>query len=470
MAKTIFNSSEKSNFILNMTEEKYSKIASVGLMCACFGVSLFTMIPEITMNRGFYSMSGAGLAISGVICLILALIAIIKKYVRKIMFPVCAFGAMVLWCVVSLINSYDINISLNGYVGRGEGFLAILFYFGFFVTASAIKKEKAFETLVYGITGAGIFNSLWSLIQIFTGSFSHYIYASINTEINAASGLMQSPLFLAMFLTICLVTALLGYALSDSKKKRIFFIICSCLYSFVMIFTYSFIGICGLALSVIMAVTAVIKEKAPKIRLLSVLSVIIPAVLSVLLVNGGIVGNAGNYKLRDGQILWWADGYMRISACGEPDSKVVDITDTYDVYYTLNKKTINIIKDRVLTGTGPDQLVYPQLYTTADLDIETSDISDIVSRNKGTFDRVYNEYLYTAATRGVPSLIALICVLVSVISIGLKKLKKNHSWTKTVFFFASISGILIFLIGCGSIGFSPIFWAVAGALCAESDK
>lgn len=469
MAKTIFNSSEKSNFILNMTEEKYSQIASWGLLSACFGVSLFTIIPEITMNRGFYSMSGAGLAISGVICLILALIAIIKKYIKNIMFPVCAFGAMVLWCIVSLINSYDVNISLNGYPGRGEGFLAILFYFSFFVTAASITRKKAFETFIYGITGAGLLNAAFGLIQIFAGDFSHYINTSLDVHINAASGLMQSPLFLAMLLTVCLVTALVGFAVSDNKKKRIFFIICACLYSFVMLFTYSLIGICGAVLGIIAAIIAVIKEKSPKIRLLSVFSVIIPAVLSILLVNSGIIGDAGKYKLHDGQILWWADGYMRISACGMPDSKSVDINDTYDVYSTLNRKTINIIQDRILTGTGPDQLVYPQLYTTGDLDIENSDISDIVSRNKGTFDKVYNEYLYTAATRGVPSLIAMICLIVSVIFIGMKNFK-NNSWTGKVFFFAYLSGVLIFLTGCSNIGFSPIFWAIAGAACARAKE
>ncbi len=32
MAKQLFNSSEKSNFILNLTEEKYSNLASFGIM------------------------------------------------------------------------------------------------------------------------------------------------------------------------------------------------------------------------------------------------------------------------------------------------------------------------------------------------------------------------------------------------------------------------------------------------------
>ena len=111
MAKEIFHTSEKSNFILNLTEEKYSKLASFGLLAALFTTSLATAIPVI-VHDSMHELSAAGLAVSGVICMILALIALIKKYVSgKLVFPVCAFAAMLLWGIVSLANSYDAGIS-----------------------------------------------------------------------------------------------------------------------------------------------------------------------------------------------------------------------------------------------------------------------------------------------------------------------------------------------------------------------
>ena len=113
MAKEIFHTSEKSNFILNLTEEKYAKLASYGLLAALFTTSLATAIPVIT-SESLFELTSAGLAVSGVICMILALIALIKKYVSgKLVFPVCAFAAMLLWGVVSLINSYDVGISFG---------------------------------------------------------------------------------------------------------------------------------------------------------------------------------------------------------------------------------------------------------------------------------------------------------------------------------------------------------------------
>ena len=134
MAKQLFKSSEKSNFILNMTEEKYSSIASKILFFTCIAVSLFTLPYELSENVGSPLISG-GLAVCGVACMIMALIAAMKKYITKDMLvPVVAFGFMLVWGVISLINSYDIKISFYGFDGRGEGLLAIIFYFCFFIT------------------------------------------------------------------------------------------------------------------------------------------------------------------------------------------------------------------------------------------------------------------------------------------------------------------------------------------------
>ncbi|MDE6834060.1 MAG: hypothetical protein K2J39_07460, partial [Ruminococcus sp.] len=80
MSKQLFNSSEKSNFILNMTKEKYSQLASYGLSLTCFTTAVFAIIPEF-IDTLSYSIVSGGLAISGVVCMILALIGIIKKYI-----------------------------------------------------------------------------------------------------------------------------------------------------------------------------------------------------------------------------------------------------------------------------------------------------------------------------------------------------------------------------------------------------
>lgn len=459
MAKTIFKTSEKSNFILNMTEEQYSSIASKALCVMCFIIPLFTIPAEYIKDTG-PSIVSAGLAISGVVCMILALIAAIKKFIdRKMLFPIAAFGAMLLWGVVSLINSYNVTISFYGFNGRGEGLLALIFYFAFFISALTIKTEKALNTFLGGIIASGVLNSVWGLLQVFIPSmpsnYQHII--SVRNNVNAASGLAQSPIFLAMFLSLALTAAVVGFVMSNSKKKRIICLACSILFSFVMILTYSLVGMFGILFSIISAVAAVILSGAPKSRLSAIAGIVLSAALAITLVITGVAGKNNSYKLYDGSLMW-QDSFIRLSSSGLYNSKSFDIESTSDVYYFLNNKTIDIIERMPLTGTGPEQLVYPQLYS-----------SYVIEENQGTFDKVYNEYLYTAATRGIISLIALIAVLISVIYISYKKLKTNKkNYTTVSFFLITVCGVLIFIIGCSNISFSPVFWGAAGASCAAS--
>ena len=102
--------------------------------------------------------------------------------------------------------------------------------------------------------------------------------------------------------------------------------------------------------------------------------------------------------------------------------------------------------------------------------MENSDINAVISMNKGTFDKVYNEYLYTTATRGIPSLIALVVIIVSVLLAGIRKLKKSPSENTVCTFMIFISGIIIFFIGCSNITFSPVFWTIAGLLMIPEEE
>ena len=464
MAKNIMNTSDRSNFILNMTEEQYSKAAAFGIIISCLAVSLFTLQPEITSSNT-YSISAVGLAIPGVICMILALISIIRKFIeKKAIFASCAFGAMAGWGVVSMLDSYDINVGFYGYPQRGEGLLAIIFYCCIFITAASIKREKALKAVVNGIILAGLVNSLFAMIQIFTGKFCYFRNLSALFLSFAASGLSQSPLFLAMVLTLALIAALVTFMLDTSRKRRIFCLVSSCTFTFTIIYTFSLISLVGIGLAIIFAIVAAAMKRSPKKPLILLLLPVAAGALAVVLCFSGLGSKQKEYNLYDGRILWNQDAYRRVSASGDYDNRAVDIKSTTDVYGYLNRKTVDIIKDFPLTGTGPEQLVYPQIYKITDTAGNKLDsMAEVVKENPGTFDKVYNEYLYTAATRGIPSLIALLCVMISVIYIGFRNMKKSASHETSCLFFITLGGALIFLIGCSNITFAPIFWAAAGA-------
>jgi O-antigen ligase len=83
---------------------------------------------------------------------------------------------------------------------------------------------------------------------------------------------------------------------------------------------------------------------------------------------------------------------------------------------------------------------------------------------------VYNEYIYTAATRGIPSLLALLAVILPALCISFKAMKKKRTAESTALFILTLSGALLFLIGCSSLPFSPVYWAIAGLACADLEK
>jgi O-antigen ligase len=113
--------------------------------------------------------------------------------------------------------------------------------------------------------------------------------------------------------------------------------------------------------------------------------------------------------------------------------------------------------------------VYPQLYTFGTLDAD-SEMTDVIIQNRGTFDKVYNEYIYTAATRGIPSLIALLAVILPSLYMSFRAMKKRRSGESTALFMLTMCGALVFLIGCSNIAYSPIYWAIAGLACASLKK
>lgn len=471
--KTLFNSTENSNFILNMMEEQYSKLATIGLMLACFSTSAFTAFAEIyksATGRVSYSVAAGGLAVAGVFCMILALIALIRKFVSpKAVIPSAAFGLFIFWSIISLLNSYDKSVSFYGFSQRGEGLLSTLFYTSFFITAASIKRKKALKALLDGITAAGVLNAVWGIVQVFYENLGSYRMLGLHLKAKAASGLSQSPLFLATLLTLSITAAVIGAIGSDSKKRRNAYLVSAAVCSFAMMFTYSIVGVCGLVFTVIAGFISVFAVKAPKIRLLAVLAVIIPAMIPIFIVNNGTVGDINKYRFYDARSFWWADSYMRISASSDVNHETINLDDNVETYLYMTDKTVEIIKKSLVTGTGPEQLAYSQIKTLGGLSAD-SEISDVIVRNKNIFDKTPNEYLYITATRGIFSLLALAAVIVLAVAAGYSTLKKERDCISTSLFFVTLSGALILLICSSSIAFAPIFWSAAGAVFASKEK
>lgn len=474
-----------------MTEEKYSSLASKALFLAFIIGSVFTIPYEIADGIGFALLQG-GLAVSGVIAMVFALIAVLKKYITKKMYlPIGAFGFMVVWGIASLANSFDFNMAFYGTDGRGEGLLALIFYFCMFVTAMTIKGKKPHQTLVDGVVATGIINAIWAFLQFCNKGFpcnyravpmttleknADGVLAPLNVPIKAVSGLAYSPISLAMLLGLSIIAALLGAVLCENKVRRIIYGASSAVMSFILVFTYSLVGWVGLGSAVIISLVVIFVKKAPKIRLIPILAAVAAPALSIAIIVNGVGGIYSNYELHDGPIMWH-DSWFRLDSSGDyrtPEVKkdLSKLDDTKYAYGYMNDKTISIIKRYPLLGTGPENLIFAQVYENYKLpngDYKISGEAGVL--NEGTFDKCYNEFLYIAATRGIPSLIAFLVLLVTSVAFSVKKLKSQKDGKALIFgLCVVISGIIMFTVGTSSMIFAPIFWTFAGVCVGGEEK
>ena len=348
-----------------------------------------------------------------------------------------------------------------------------------YVTATAltIKGKKSVSLVMDAVAAVGTINALWGIMQIFGAVPTNYgsVVATVpwdsTDKINAASGLSQSPLFLAMVLGISLVTVLSGAVLCEKKARRVIYAVSGCIMSFVLIFTYSVAGWIAFGIAVVTSLILVFTKKVPKKRLISIACAVLSSALAIQLICFGVGNIYDKYKLHDGPIMWW-DSWYRIEASG--DYNLPEVKDSYtaldDVSYVYKYtfgKTIDIIKENALVGTGPENLIFPQVNEQIIMSDGSMRIAgESGTSNEGTFDKVYNEFLYVAATRGIPSLIAFVVLLVSVLAKGIGKLRKNKCGIIEIFSVAAvIGGIGVMLAGVSNITFAPVFWICAG-LCA----
>ena len=109
-----------------------------------------------------------------------------------------------------------------------------------------------------------------------------------------------------------------------------------------------------------------------------------------------------------------------------------------------------------LLGVGPDNFCFTQLRTSMQVEV-----------NRNAVDRPYNDWLYIAATRGIPSLLMHAALLVVCLVLAWKRRRVIGGWTVPaagcavlLYTAASMSGISVLTV-------APMFWCLLGMLAAD---
>jgi putative inorganic carbon (HCO3(-)) transporter len=141
--------------------------------------------------------------------------------------------------------------------------------------------------------------------------------------------------------------------------------------------------------------------------------------------------------IRDTYIARFDDFYRKLIVGATTDS-------SNTLYKVAWEKSIEIIRRFPIFGVGPDCFAAFQDFATK------------------TYDKSYNEYLFIAATRGIPALIGYIVLLIVFFVKIQKKASKTTEVSVIIIFTAAAAYMIQAFFSVSAITVAPIFWLLLG--------
>ena len=438
-----------------------------------------------------------------------------KQVTKSTAVPYLILLSSMVWAMISRFHSYDMKVSLFGYPGREEGWFALLMYAGIFYLGTMLRRKADLERFARGLMGFGIAQCVVGIVQALPvfdylnpyKGLSPYrnIEPLLYWNVRVPTGMVASPITYAMLLGMFGAVAVPAVLFSEEKKTRRRGAVCAFLSVVMMLKTQTIAGViacCGLLLLTAILFAAKGKQVQGK-------KAAMPAVAAAALACGlgwvcltpsinhanflpdrtesstkeaGLTLTAWETAHADAEIpdglmqrptkenksylalydggLIWDDSFYRLDTSGPYSLKLSEgLFDIYDassvIRYCWNEG-VKAIKIDPLLGVGPDNFVYSQLHR-----------SYLISDHANSVDNPYNEYLYIAATRGIPSLLMHIAVIFVSFVLMWKNRKTAKSWVKISAACAVILYAAAAFTGMSVLTVAPVFWMLLGILAAE---
>lgn len=452
-------------------------------------------------------------SVAGVLTIITAVIGLMRRQVTKsAAVPYLMLAGLLGWAAVSLFHSYDLKTSFFGQDGRDEGWLALLIYASLFYLGTMLRRKEDREYFLRGILNFGIVQGIWGFIQALP-ILDYYdpakglnSYRNIDSlllwNVRLPSGMTDSPITYAMLLGMFAAVAIPAAMFASEKPVRVRGVICAGLAVMMAFRTQTIAGMiagCGGLLLAVILFAVKRKQAAGKAVAVPVTAVCAAALAfgwsfaapslnhsyfhpdktniqvpkkglsysgreddigEIQLPNSlTITDRDGNTfpALYDGGIVW-DDGYYRLNTAGSNTAKTEGF-NIYDAGSTMRycwKQGIHALKIDPLLGVGPDNFSFSQLRT-----------SYVIAENPNAVDRPYNDLLYIAATRGIPSLLVYLALLVVCFVLAWKRRKSLEGWTVPAAGGAVILYTAASMTGISVLTVTPMFWCLLGMLAAD---
>lgn len=465
MPKNLFGTTEKSNFILNMSPVTLQKWVAAMLMICIIVPQLGSFIIEAFQINN--SLMGAFLYLSGFGSVLFFIIAMLKKeqsfkenpvYIPVIILPLLAFASYYkVFLKGGDASNEMVRTALEGELGRYEGLLSIIAYAGIFLLATVITKKKTVNVLLDTIVGIGIVQAVIAVFQHIPGLNFLTSYADLPTmalkNVMLSSGLSESPIFYGTFLTIVSGVAFIGAIYDENVIRARIYGAAALLFVLTGLFTSSIVPIIGMGCVILLCTITVLLNrktefdngvlKTPVKRYAALIAASAVIVLAVVLIQG--------IYIRDKEIAFF-DAYFRLFIVN--NFSPVDKRSLYEIAWG---RSIDIIKENLLLGVGPDCMAKYQINSKELL--------------VNIIDKSYNEYLYIAATRGIISAVAFVAFAVMMLIRGVKNFGKFSANKNNWYIPALLISVGAYLVqaffSASTVSTAPLFWLLAGILCAR---
>lgn len=464
MPKTIFGTTERSNFILNMRSETLQKWIH-GVLACCIVIPLVGAAVLSLMAKINY-ISAAMLYATSFTCILFFLIVMLKQDMK--FKDNRSYLLIILLAVTAVISYYSvlgnepsyIKTAILGNVGRYEGLLSILSYLGIFLLATAVSKIPTTERLLDLLVGAGAFEAVIALFQHLPLDLNPSYYETGSTmgyrdlptiaykNVFLSSGLTGSPIFYGAVTTLTGTIALAGAIYGTSKRRSQLYGAAALFIFLTGMFTGSVVPLIGeaAAAAVILILCFVNAAKGGDKKTLFRTLIMIGAMAATFI----IVWLTQGFYLRDRMIAFYDSVYrLFISGMtGLTDHGKGNYAYTVEFWKEQWGFALQTANAHPLTGVGADCI--------------TAFYGQPVNLN----DKCYNEFLYIAATRGYISMAAYAALIILTIVRLCGKMKDffadRSNWYIPCLLAAVTAYTVQSFFNASAITTTPFFWLILG--------
>ncbi|WP_288167907.1 O-antigen ligase family protein, partial [Ruminococcus sp. CAG:379] len=166
---------------------------------------------------------------------------------------------------------------------------------------------------------------------------------------------------------------------------------------------------------------------------------------------------SAGYHLQDGSIVF-LDGAYRNDVCGQYSRQDAqgkfDLEQPLSIYPYMWKQAAQTIAKYPLLGTGADNYIYAQLRS-----------SYTIIQNLNIVDDPYNDYLYQAATRGIPALLLYLALAAVSLLRGAKAYRKGKAPLGLAVLLGAGGYLLTAVCDISALPVTPVFWMLLGLSC-----